>query len=282
MTQMTQTVAPERTTTYVLGHSPAELQRLDAQGKVLRLYTERLLRDAGVGPGMRVLDAGCGTGDVSVLAAGMVGAQGRVVGIDRSPDALAVARSRAEANGFDHLRFDEADIATYQAERPFDAVVGRLILSHQPDPTAAVRQLARQLRPDGTIAFAELVILDAPVCAPQRPEFLRLSNVLNETLRRSGFHLDMGLRLYATFLDAGLPAPAQWIEGVPIAGVDHDRISWPVEAMRSLIPAAERTGVITAADLAIDRLRDHLFDEAATVGGAVCPVLIGGAWTRIP
>ncbi len=231
---------------------------------------------------MRVLDAGCGTGDVSVLAAKYVGTHGSVVGIDRSNEALAIARARAKANGFAQLSFEETDIASYEAREPFDAVVGRLILSHQPDPTAAVRQLARQVHPGGRVAFAELVILDSPVTSPSRPEFLRLCAVLNETLRRSGFHLDMGVRLYATFQEAGLPAPAQWVEGVPIPGPYESRLRWPIEAMRSLIPAAERTGVITDVDLEIDTFSRRLFDEAAAVGDAVCPVLIGAAWTRVP
>jgi SAM-dependent methyltransferase len=278
---MAQSIAPEHTSTYVLGHSPAELKRLDAQGKVLRSFTERLLSDAGIGPGMRVLDAGCGTGDVSVLAAERVGPQGSVVGIDRSPEALATARARAEANGLAHLTFEEVDLTTYEAVEPYDAVVGRLILSHQPHPAAAVRQLARQVRPGGVIAFAELVLLDSPVSSPQRPEFLRLSAILNETLRRSGFHLDMGLRLFSVFQDAGLPAPQQWLEGVIIPGADYDRLSWPAEAMRSLVPAAERTGVVTAAEIGIDTMIERLLAEAEATGEAVCSVLIGGAWTTV-
>jgi ubiquinone/menaquinone biosynthesis C-methylase UbiE len=69
------------------------------QAAILWAITERLLRSAGVRPGMRVLDLGCGSGDVAMLAAELVGASGSVVGIDRSPEVIAVARGRARTDG---------------------------------------------------------------------------------------------------------------------------------------------------------------------------------------
>jgi hypothetical protein len=50
-------------TTYALGQSPVEIQRLKNQGAMLRPITERLLRSAGIDAGMRVLGLGCGAGD---------------------------------------------------------------------------------------------------------------------------------------------------------------------------------------------------------------------------
>lgn len=86
-------------TDYSLGHSDAELQRLIWQGDVLRPYTERLLRLAAIKPGMRVLDVGCGAGDVTMLLARIVGPSGSVTGVDRSAQPLALAEHRAAAAG---------------------------------------------------------------------------------------------------------------------------------------------------------------------------------------
>jgi len=83
-------------TTYALGHAAAEIQRLANQAAMLRPITERLLRSAGINAGVRVLDSGCGAGDVSMLAAELVGPGGSVVGIDRSQEVLKVARERAQ------------------------------------------------------------------------------------------------------------------------------------------------------------------------------------------
>ncbi len=74
---------------YVLGHEPEELRRLILQAGVLQPIPARLLQNAGIGPGMRVLDLGCGAGDVTMLAADMVGPSGSVTGIDRSPQVCA-------------------------------------------------------------------------------------------------------------------------------------------------------------------------------------------------
>src|SRR5215204_3471385 len=82
---------------YVLGRSSQEYRRLIDQAQFLRPLTERMLRAAGIGPGMHVLDVGCGVGDVSFLTAKLVGSSGSVVGIDLDAEALAFAeRRRAE------------------------------------------------------------------------------------------------------------------------------------------------------------------------------------------
>ncbi|MET0404277.1 MAG: methyltransferase domain-containing protein, partial [Cystobacter sp.] len=65
-------------------------------------WTLRLLADAGVREGMRVLDVGCGWGNVSFLAAELVGELGRVVGIDRDAAPLAVGQQRARDLGLKH------------------------------------------------------------------------------------------------------------------------------------------------------------------------------------
>jgi ubiquinone/menaquinone biosynthesis C-methylase UbiE len=89
---------------YALGHSELELKRLILQAGILRDITERLLRDAGLRQGMRVLDLGSGTGDVSMLAADIVGPSGSVVGIDRNQRTVELAQRRASEAGYSQLR----------------------------------------------------------------------------------------------------------------------------------------------------------------------------------
>jgi SAM-dependent methyltransferase len=79
---------------YSLGHSDRELERLSVQARLVDPITRRFFVDAGIVPGMRVLDVGSGVGDVACLAAELVGATGEVLGTDRSAAALAVARER--------------------------------------------------------------------------------------------------------------------------------------------------------------------------------------------
>ena len=73
---------------YLLGHTDREQRRLAGQAALIGPDTEALFRDAGLGPGMSVLDVGSGLGDVAILAGKLVSPGGRVLGIERSTKAL--------------------------------------------------------------------------------------------------------------------------------------------------------------------------------------------------
>src|SRR5689334_15433463 len=121
---------------YVLGYSDAEQDRLIRQATLLAPITERLFRDAGIGRCCRVLDIGSGIGDVAMIAGRLVGASGAVVGIERDARYIARARERVATIGFTSVTFIQADANAMSIEGPFDAVVGRFVLSHNPDPVA--------------------------------------------------------------------------------------------------------------------------------------------------
>jgi len=125
------------------------------QARALAPATEHFLRLAGIVSGMRVLDIGCGMGDVTMLVAHLVGDGGRVVSIDINQASLDTARKRALAMGFGNTTFHRADISTFTDVEPFDAVVGRLVLEFVPDPTGAISRLSKLLRPGGIMAFQE-------------------------------------------------------------------------------------------------------------------------------
>src|SRR6266851_3545534 len=84
---------------YQLGHADPEIERLQLQARILAGVTGRLIHESGIGPGMRVLDIGCGVGDVSMLLADAVGPSGAVLGIDREQRAIEAARHRAASTG---------------------------------------------------------------------------------------------------------------------------------------------------------------------------------------
>src|SRR5262245_66690873 len=104
---------------YVLGHSDHELQRLQTQARVKDPITRSFFVDAGIRPGMRVLDVGSGAGDVAFLAAGLVGDTGEVVGVDRSEEALETARGRADERSLHNVSFVQGAPCDLSFERPF-------------------------------------------------------------------------------------------------------------------------------------------------------------------
>ena len=89
---------------YVLGHSDRELSRLSMQARLLEPVTRQFLLDAGIRPGMRVLDVGSGAGDVAFLAAELVGRSGEVIGTDTAAVAVGAAMRNARDRGLSQDR----------------------------------------------------------------------------------------------------------------------------------------------------------------------------------
>src|SRR5258708_898557 len=134
-------------TGYALGYTSTEPDRLIRQAARIEPILERLFRQAGIGPGQRVLDLGSGVGDVSMLAARLVGPSGEVVGIERDASSIAVAKARVVEAGFRNVSFTQTDATHIVSDKPFDAAVGRFILMFLPDPAAGLRSLPALGRP---------------------------------------------------------------------------------------------------------------------------------------
>ncbi|HWK88386.1 MAG TPA: class I SAM-dependent methyltransferase, partial [Longimicrobium sp.] len=180
------------------------LDSLRMPGSFLAPLTGRLLMEAGLRPGMRVLDVGCGTGEVTLLAARIVGPQGWVVGMDCDGRSLGEALQRADAMGVRNVEFCPGDASgrakdllggptVLGPEARFDAVVGRMVLMHLRDPVTAIKRLRRRVRPGGFLAFQELDCPLAPLSLPRLELFERACGWILESLRAAGADLEAGL-----------------------------------------------------------------------------------------
>ena len=266
-------------TIYILGHSRAEIQRLKDQAEILRPITRRLLLNTGICLGMKVLDVGCGAGDVAMLAAELVGPSGSVIGIDRNSQVLAIARERAQAAGLRHLAFQEASAETFVDDAPFDLVIGRYILMYQSDPVALLRAAARLLKHGGCMAFHELRLRQKCHSVPRVPLFQVV-----EKLIRMAFpalpNYDAGDRLIQHFCDAGLPLPKLFCE-TPIWGGADIPLSWLVDTLRSLSPQLQRMGIALNDVLTIDTLENPLRDAIMATRSQVSGPVQICAWARL-
>lgn len=266
------------TNTYALSGGTDEERRLQAQSASFDPLTQRLFAAAGLAPGMRVLDLGCGAGNVSMLAAAAVGPQGSVLGVDQDP--AAVERSQRLASGAPNVRFQQADITKLAAEveGEFDAVVGRLVLAHVPDVTAVLSQAARLLRPGGLVCMHEPDMTYDWVSTPT-PLWDETRTWFIEAMRAAGVNLRVGNTLFESFRAAGLPDPQLVLEA-PIGGGEWSQAyGWAAGAL-ALWPMAQQLGVGPADAGELDGLQERLEAEIAERGGSVIGPPMFGAWAR--
>jgi ubiquinone/menaquinone biosynthesis C-methylase UbiE len=228
-------------TTYTLGHEDSEVRRLLLQGRVYYSDTRHALLMAGLKPGMRVLDVGSGPGDVSFLAAELVGPGGQVHGVDAA-DIVDLARSRAADRGLTNVSFTQSALDDLVLDEPVDAVIGRLILMHLPDPAAALRQLAALVRPGGVVAFCENDIATVR-SYPEIPVFRRVTDAVARSFESLGLDIAFGPKLGTLFQEAGLGIPRMTL-GAPLGGADDiDLLRYAAEIWRLVYPMAGGLGL---------------------------------------
>jgi SAM-dependent methyltransferase len=269
-------------TTYVMGHTDRERQRLSLQAGLVNPLTNSFLRRAGISAGMHVLELGCGVGEVSLMAARLVGPHGSVHSIDLDPVALEIARARVKSAGHTHVCFELVDVDDLQPAREYDAVIGRYILLHIPDALGVLRRAVSMVHTGGVIAFQEQDLSSFPRGYPEMPLMFRIQELICEFFRRAVVHANIGMRLPSLMQEAGLPPPECRAESL-IEGGSHSLLyEWLAETVRSLLPAMETLGIITAASIDIDTLEVRLKQESLdTRGFAVTSVMIG-AFARKP
>jgi SAM-dependent methyltransferase len=267
-------------TDYQLGSDPVELERLNRQGRVLAPATRTILEAAGLRTGMRVLDLGSGMGDMAFVAAELVGPLGEVVGIDRSPEPVAKANSRARQQHLGNVRFLVGDIHDPAPDGPYDAIVGRLVLMYVPDPAAVLRTQAALLRPGGLIVPIEFDLHSAR-SIPASPLVGQALSWLSETFKGAGIDPALGPRLWAIHQEAGLH-PVGMIGVQPHFGPeDPEGPAILAGIVRTVVPLMERSGVATAAEVGPDTLEQRMSDELRTYRSVFAHPMLMSAWATV-
>lgn len=269
-------VKPSQTNEYALGSAEAEQERLIRQAVWLTAHTKSFFCRAGIGAGQRVLDLGSGVGDVALIAAGLVGPTGQVVCAERDSQAIARATARMRDLGLKQVRFTQTDVADLSTEKPFDAAVGRYILMFLRDPVAVLRDVARNVKPGGVVAFQEpswKSFLEA--CEPL-PLWRDAASLMVETFHRTGTNTRMGVELPAAFLSAGLPEPETQTD--TLVGAER----WMPDVLQSLAPRAHALNISFSAVGDLSTLYPRLIEEAASRKVAAPLPAMVGTYARKP
>jgi len=246
-----------------------ERQRLMLQSRLVAPLTEKLFEKAGITSGMHVLDIGSGSGDVTLLAARLVGPTGTVIGVDRDPSQTTFATQRAIENGVSNVRFISGDFRDTKLNSPVDAIVGRLVLMYTADPLEALYRVRRNLKSDGVIALQESVIdFDGPV--PIEPRDCLAAEAVKwfrAGFKYSGVQARMGMRLFSLMKEAGLKPSAGIDTLVPIQqGPEGSLFKLITSAIASQLPAILSSGIATEAEIDIDTLEERMIADAPSSG----------------
>jgi ubiquinone/menaquinone biosynthesis C-methylase UbiE len=263
-----------------MGHDPRERRRLLLQASILNPLTEQLFHRAGISSGMHVLDIGCGVGDVSLLAARMVGHVGSVTSVDIDPAALETLGARASAEGLKNIDCIQADIHGWKPGRRFDAVVGRHILIHSRDPLAILRECATVLHPRGLAAFHEYDFSVIHRGWPPTPLRERVMEVFDRFFARATSS-NIGSRLWKLLMEAGFERPDCRAEYPIDGGSDSVYYEWLAESFRSIHPRAIAQGVIAEGEFDLDSLEQRLREEGSAGNSCFPAPAMIAAFTRL-
>ncbi len=234
---------------YVLGTDAAELERLGLQHRIWSAAAFGAWERAGIGPGSRVLDIGCGPGYATTDLAELVGPGGLVVGIDESAGFVQTLRSRASARGLSNVEAIVGDVHDLAGIEPdaFDAAYARWVLCFLPDPARGVQAAVRALRPGGRLCVQDYFNYECMTLAPKRPAFTRVIRSVGESWRARGGSPDIVGDLPRLMREAGLHVEHLDVNE-RIARPGEPAWQWPDTFWRSFVPRLVAGGFLTEAE----------------------------------
>jgi SAM-dependent methyltransferase len=266
---------------YALGGTLTEQHRLIAQAHGLEAHARWMLDRINIRPGFRAVDVGCGPIGIVQLLSERVGPDGAVVGVEREPPFVAMAREELSNRGLRNVSVVEADaLNTGLAKSSYDLVHERLMLMNLPPSSqqALLAEMLSLLKPGGTIALQEFDSASY-VCYPEHPSWNVLLGIWNDTFHATGGDEFVGRSLARLLLFAGAEN-VQMKAHVEVAQVGEYRRTHLLSLIESMHDLVLGSGRLKKAEL-----RDHmtaLSEHLADPGTTLIDKLIVQAWGQKP
>jgi SAM-dependent methyltransferase len=229
---------------YVLGTNDAELVRLGLQHRLWSKQAFDLWERAGIGPGARVLDVGCGPGHATFDLAQLVTHAGRVIAVDESDRFIRYLTAQAEARGVINVDASVQDVQALQIPaRSVDFAYARWLLCFTPRPDDAVAGVARALKPGGRFLVQDYTHWQALFLSPPSDAFQEVLQATDRAWRESGGDSEIGRRLPAMFERHGLRVES--IRPLQRIARPHEPLwQWPESFFSNWIPALVARGLL--------------------------------------
>ncbi len=241
-------------TDYVLKVGADGAGRLDQLDAHLGPYSRRFLLDAGLAAGMRVLDLGCGNGNMAAWMAQVVGPAGAVVAADIDPQQLGLVRGAMAAAGVGNVEVIEADASRLAlGEGVFDLAYCRCLLMHLREPAAALERMFAAVKRGGLVVCEEPASSSVATYPGRVPVIHALNQAFVAMGLARGLDFDIGDRLHELLVRPGSSVvTARFVQPiVPLASA----AAFLELGARELRTIAVRSGMITEAE-ASAALRD--------------------------
>ena len=231
---------------------------------------------------MHVLDVGCGGGDVSFLAARIVGPTGTVTGIDVHQNRSHWRRSAPRPPGLANVRFLAADAKDFVLDEPVDASSAGWCSMYWPEAASVVRHLAK-IRQARRASSRFRTTISRPPSRSRGARNSKRRSIECARLHPRGRRNPDGSEARSRLRRCGAAdAENAHRPRASNEGRSRRRTVSSTEITRTLLPLMELTGVATADEVDIDTLASRLKGEALELRAThVAPSLVG-AWTRKP
>jgi SAM-dependent methyltransferase len=265
------------TSTYIIRGGVAGRERLRVLSRVMGPMTARHLARTGVEPGARCLDVGCGGGDVTLMLAALTGPGGDVVGVDIDDVKLRLARYEAVDAGIENVEYRRAAVDELPTDGAFDLAYARFLLSHLPDPAAALRRMIAAVRPGGVVAVQD-IDYSGGFCHPPCAAYDASWELYPRLAMHGGGDPALGRRLPVLFAAAGLEEIGVHIEQP--AGFDADTKLLTALTFESIADTAVAAGLAEADELAARVHELHRF--AARPDTLLSLPRMVQVWARVP
>jgi len=262
---------------YVLRGGQWGYDRLKLLARTKRDDTLELFRRAGLRPGMRCVDLGCGGGEVSFDLAVAVGPGGSVTGVDMDAGKLALARAEARVRRLVNVEFRAGNVNDWDEPDSCDFVYSRFLLQHLARPVDLLRRMWAAVRPGGVMAVED-ADFDGLFCDPANDGFAFYRTMYQQVCRLNGGDPAIGRKLYRYFGRAGIPDPQfRLVQGLTAKDELKVLAVLTLEATADAITAA---GLASAAE--VDAAVTSLRAFAAAPGTLIGDPRTFQVWARRP